>query len=74
MCYFYYQKSILNDDSFKEYINTVFFYQFKVHTIIKKVYLFALVAVKIYAYNKSNLLFQLVTMNICQKQSLNDVP
>ena len=36
--------------------------------------MFQLVAFKICVYNKNSLLFQLVTMNIYQKQSLDGVP
>ena len=44
------------------------------YAIIKKVYLFQLIAFKIEAIIKDSLLLQLVAMNIYWQQSLRDVP
>ena len=41
---------------------------------MKKVYLFQMIAFKNICYNKNSLLFQLVAINIYQKQSLGGVP
>ena len=49
ICYFYYRKSILNDDSIKKYINLVVFlrsqkalqlplYQLKIYVVIKNLF------------------------------------
>ena len=52
ICYFHYLKGILNDDLFKEYINPAVLVNLK-YLLYKKVYLFQLVAFKIYAAVKT---------------------
>ena len=43
ICYFYWLKSILNDDSFREYINPVVFINLK-YSYIKKSFFYQLVS------------------------------
>ena len=53
ICYLHDLKSILNDDLFKECVNLVVIINYKLYNIIKKVYLFQLVAFKICAVVKT---------------------
>ena len=50
--YFHFLESILNDDSFKEYMNPVVFIKLK-YILSKNVYLFPMVAFKTYAIMKT---------------------
>ena len=65
ICYFHYLKSIPNDNSFKEQINSALFINLN-YSIVKNVYLFRLVGFKINAIIKSKFIVPIG----CHKQPL----